>query len=91
MEGNIIMNRKEFERVKVLEKIMNQEISQVEGAKLMEVSDRQVRRIREGGMRNIIHQGLHYQEPPPRVPHPHTKSLCRCNQRHSNPLTYHRC
>ena len=61
MEGKIIMSRKEFDRVKVLEKIMSQEISQVEGAKLMGVSDRQVRRlvrrIREGGMRNIVHQG----------------------------------
>jgi transposase len=60
MEDKIIMSIKELERVKMIEKILEKQISQVEAAKIIGVSDRQVRRlvkkVREGGIKNIIHR-----------------------------------
>jgi transposase len=54
------MSKKEIDRIGVLETILNKKMSQVDGAKILRVSDRQMRRmikrVREKGIQSIVHQ-----------------------------------
>ena len=60
MENKIIMSKKEIDRISIMQKIMDKQISQVDAAKVMGISSRQMRRlvkrVRDGGIQNIIHQ-----------------------------------
>src|ERR1700732_531367 len=46
-EKTVTMNLKELNRVKILEKLSMKQLSQVETAKQLDVSDRQVRRLQK--------------------------------------------
>ena len=62
MEGKIIMSTKELARIKLLQKIVDREISQIDASKILGISYRQVKRlvkrVREGGLKNIVHRNL---------------------------------
>ena len=58
-EDIIMMSKKEVERLKIIHKVMDKQLTQVEGGKLVKLSERQVRRIvkavRLKGEAGIVH------------------------------------
>lgn len=55
----ITMSKKEVDRLRILHRVMDRQLTQVYGAKLLEITDRQVRnllhKIREHGDKGIVH------------------------------------
>ncbi len=55
----ITMSKKEVDRLRILHRVMDRQLSQVYGAKLIDITDRQVRnllyKIREHGDKGIVH------------------------------------
>jgi len=45
----IMMSRKEAERLKIIHKVMDKEMTQVEGGEFLGLCERQIRRIVRGG------------------------------------------
>ena len=60
MKGTITMSTIEIDRISILEKLMNKEIKQKQGAKLLQLSVRQIRRLlkkyRREGARGLVHK-----------------------------------
>jgi len=60
MKGTITMSTKEADRISVLERLMNKEIKQKQGAKILQLSVRQIRRLlkkyRRDGVKGLIHK-----------------------------------
>tara|TARA_B100001142_G_C14278467_1_gene633862 strand:+ start:111 stop:1382 length:1272 start_codon:yes stop_codon:yes gene_type:complete len=61
------MSTKEMDRINTLQKVIDKEISQIDASRLMGVSYRQVKRlvkrVREGGIRDITHRSRGKQSP----------------------------
>ncbi len=80
MEDKIIMSAKEVNRIRVLQKIMDRQVSQVDGARIMGISDRQVRRmikkIRGNGIASIVHQSRGKPSPKKMDKELREKTLC---------------
>jgi len=55
----ILMSKKEVDRLRILHRVMDRQLTQVYGAELLEITDRQVRnllhKIREHGDKGIVH------------------------------------
>lgn len=60
MKGTITMSTKEADRISILEKLMNKEIKQKQGAKILQLSVRQIRRLlkkyRRDGVKGLVHK-----------------------------------
>lgn len=58
--GNIIISRKELEQIKMLEKLARRELTQKDGAKILKITERHLRRklnaFRKDGPKGLIHK-----------------------------------
>ncbi len=59
-EDIIFMKVKEIEHLRIIHKVFDKQVTQVKAAEILGLSERQVRRIvkriRDGGDRNIVHR-----------------------------------